>query len=73
MDCYTSYQYWDHVKTADVQGDKLIMALFFWYPVKVTLMHATVAYTGQVTFYKPNNRVMFNWSPCKTSLELRTV
>ena len=41
------------------------MAVFFWYVVKVTctVYTCTVAYTGQVTFYKvPENMAIFIWS-----------
>ena len=38
----------------DVQGDQLDIAVFCWYLVKVifTMYTCTLAYTGQVTFYK---------------------
>ena len=38
----------------DVQGDQFNMAFLFWYLVKsdASVRYSTVAYTGQVTFYK---------------------
>ena len=37
-----------------IQGDQLNIAVFFWYLEKETCLEPTrtVAYTGQVTFYK---------------------
>ena len=46
---------------ADVQGDQLDVARFFWYHEKSDLSY-TVAYTGQATFYKERKT-----RPCLTS------
>ena len=36
----------------EIQGDQLYMAVCFWYLEKNCVSMCTVAYTGQVNFYK---------------------